>query len=370
MKKSSFVFVVVALISWGSASSQTIEVPFDSDQWETKGANYVLQKYEGRDAILLQAGTIYLKDVAFLDGTIEVDINFSALRNFPGIGWRMVDPENHEHFYIRPHQSGNADANQYTPVFNGLAGWQLYHGELYATPVHYTFNEWHHVRIEVAGSQAKIFFDDMEKPLLEVKELLRSPQSGTLSLNTRTNVHFANFKYTPAPTSAPISLASPRSLKPELDGLITSWQLSDKLNTKTFQEKNAMTSTDLKDVRWVQRNVESSGVLNIGRYTKLERDHNSVLVKLDIQADSKQIKQLVFGYSDLVKVFINGQAVYSGSNIFRSRDYRYLGTIGYFDSIYLPLRKGKNEVIFLVTENFGGWGLQAILKDRKGIHLP
>jgi len=37
-----------------------------------------------------------------------------------------------EHFYIRPHQSGNPDANQYTPVFNGVSAWQLYHGALYA----------------------------------------------------------------------------------------------------------------------------------------------------------------------------------------------------------------------------------------------
>lgn len=363
MKKSSFVILTVWFAGiW--AHAQTVAVPFDSDQWETKDATFTLQQFEGRDAILLQSGMIYLKDVAFTDGTIEVDINFTALRNFPGIGWRMVDPGNQEHFYIRPHQSGNPDANQYTPVFHGLAGWQLYHGEKYATPIHYTFNEWHHIKIEVSGSQAKIYFDDMDRPLLEVEELLRSPAAGTLSLNTRTNVHFANFKYTPAP-AAPAK----ETRQPQTEGLITSWQLSQDLNSKSLQGKNTLGSRELRDVRWTKREVESSGVLNIARYTPISEEKNSVLVKLDIRSDNRQLKKLDFGYSDLVTVYVNGQAVYSGSNIFRSRDYRYLGTIGYFDSVYLPLRKGNNEIIFLVTENFGGWGLQAVLKDRHGIRL-
>ena len=34
--------------------------------------------------------------------------------------------------------------------------------------------------------------------------------------------------------------------------------------------------------------------------------------------------------------------VYAGDNRYRSRDYRYLGTIGYFDQVYLPLAAGDN----------------------------
>ena len=61
--------------------------------------------------------------------------------------------------------------------------------------------------------------------------------------------------------------------------------------------------------------------------------------------------------------------IYSGSNFYRSRDYRYLGTIGWFDKVYLPLEAGENEIWFAVTEAFGGWGIQAQFDDLEGISL-
>lgn len=365
MKKLVFMFLFFT--AFGSEiRGQTVEVPFDSPQWDTSGANFVLQNYQGEESVLLLSGKIFLKDLAFLNGVIEVDINFSAARNFPGIGFRMVDPQNYENFYIRPHQSGNPDANQYTPVFDGLANWQLYHGKKYATAIDYTFNQWHHIKIEVSGNQANIFFDDMEDPLLEVQELLRAPEAGTLALISGNLVHFANFKYTPKADTESLTAVE----KVSLEGLINEWQVASTVQKKgSFQEQTSVSSSDLKNLQWTKHQVESSGVLNLGRYLTLSNEENVAVVKLDIQSDAKQIKELNFGYSDFVKVFVNGQALYSGATNFQSRDYRYLGTVGYFDTLYLPLRKGKNEVLLVVSENFGGWGVQGIIKDRKGIRV-
>jgi hypothetical protein len=80
-----------------------------------------------------------------------------------------------------------------------------------------------------------------------------------------------------------------------------------------------------------------------------------------------QTVRLRFGFSDLVRTYLNGQVLYSGDNTYRSRDYRYLGTIGFFDEIYLPLQAGRNHLLFAVAENFGGWGLQATLEDAEGV---
>ncbi|MCH8059016.1 MAG: hypothetical protein IIA11_01020 [Proteobacteria bacterium] len=44
-----------------------------------------------------------------------------------------------------------------------------------------------------------------------------------------------------------------------------------------------------------------------------------------------------------------------GNNAYQSRDYRYLGTIGLFDAIMLPLAVGDNELWIAVSEAFGGW---------------
>jgi hypothetical protein len=37
------------------------------------------------------------------------------------------------------------------------------------------------------------------------------------------------------------------------------------------------------------------------------------------------------------------------------------------DAVYLNLGKGPNELLFVLAESFGGWGLQARLADMDGI---
>lgn len=75
------------------------------------------------------------------------------------------------------------------------------------------------------------------------------------------------------------------------------------------------------------------------------------------------------GFSDRIKVFLNNRLIYGGTNNYRSRDYRYLGTIGYFDELFLPLNAGKNELCVAVSESFGGWGIQAKFDDIQGIQF-
>ena len=53
--------------------------------------------------------------------------------------------------------------------------------------------------------------------------------------------------------------------------------------------------------------------------------------------------------------------LYRGDDTYRSRDYRFLGSIGWYDTLYLPLEEGENELVVAVSEDFGGWGVQARL---------
>ena len=46
---------------------------------------------------------------------------------------------------------------------------------------------------------------------------------------------------------------------------------------------------------------------------------------------------LELGYSDRAIVYLNGERLYRGNATYRSRDYRFLGSIGLWDTIYLPL---------------------------------
>ena len=95
----------------------------------------------------------------------------------------------------------------------------------------------------------------------------------------------------------------------------------------------------------------------------------NMVVKINIESASEQVKALSFGFSDYVTVFLNDKAIYSGSDNFLSRYYRYLGTIGFFDKLYLPLKKGANELWFVLSEDFGGWGVKANFEDMNGISL-
>jgi hypothetical protein len=55
--------------------------------------------------------------------------------------------------------------------------------------------------------------------------------------------------------------------------------------------------------------------------------------------------------------------LFRGDDSYRTRDYRFLGSIGWFDTVYLPLDEGENELLIAVSEDFGGWGVQARLAD-------
>lgn len=364
MKKTSL--ILIGFIFWlnQSFSQNPVSVPFDSESWNTENTQSFLTNYLGKKCILVNGGKLFLKDVEFVNGVVEVDINFSNRRNFPSVDFRIQDPQNYEHFYVRPHQSGNPDANQYTPVFNGLAGWQLYYGDQYATPIKYGFGEWHHIKIVVSGSKADIYFDDMENAILKVKELKHGVSSGTLGLGGGFGaVYFANFQYTltDGPTSA-------EPLEPTTDEtFVTTWEISDTVTDDFLDNSLHMKKDITSSFKWKEGLSEASGLLNLAKYSRRLDGKNTVIAKVEIEAQRSVTKVLHFGFSDRVVVFVNGQPIFAGNDQFVSRDYRFLGTIGFYDSVFLPLKKGENEVWFVVSENFGGWGVQAKFDNIEGI---
>ena len=88
---------------------------------------------------------------------------------------------------------------------------------------------------------------------------------------------------------------------------------------------------------------------------------NTVLARTTLRSPSERTAELAFGFSDRVAVYLNGRLLYQGDDAYQSRDYRFLGSIGWFDRLYLPLAEGENDLILAVSEDFGGWGLQAKL---------
>lgn len=369
MAKRALYLATALLGLLSCAASVSSQVPFDSDRWEIEAAESKFVEHMGRRSLYLKGGVAAVKGSQFTDGVIEFDIAFAPERGFMGAVWRLQDFENYEEFYIRPHQSGNPDANQYQPVFNGQSAWQLYYGEGYGAPVKYDFNQWVRVRIAVSGKRAEIYIKDMTSPALFVNELKREVKEGRVGLSAGNFApgYYSNFSFTPM-TSVQLK-GKPKAAEAPAVGTVGSWMVSGVFEGKSLEGKYRLTTSDSERLGWKRLECESTGICNLARLQGITKERNTVFARLVVQSEREQVKKLRFGFSDAVKVYFNGGLIYGGSDIYQSRDYRFLGTTGLFDELYLPLKQGDNEVLMAVTENFGGWGIRAAFDDMSGISI-
>ena len=91
-----------------------------------------------------------------------------------------------------------------------------------------------------------------------------------------------------------------------------------------------------------------------------------VYARTTIESDRDQVKKLEIGYSDEVSVFLNGKILFRGRSAQNFRDPGFLGIVNpENDAVYLPLKKGSNELVLAVSELGGGWGFICRLEDFK-----
>ncbi|NIM58423.1 MAG: hypothetical protein GTO16_05700 [Candidatus Aminicenantes bacterium] len=350
------IILILVLLFSIEVSAQEEFIDFESDLWERQGAEII--QFLGRKSLI---GSASLKDLEFENGIIEVDIAVTGqkARTYPGILFRIQSPGNYERVYIRPHRASlYPDAIQYVPCFNGIDGWQLYNGENYTSAVDIPDNQWVHFKLEVAGSQARLFIDDMDEPVFVMNYLKHGVSRGSIGLNsprTRT-AYFSNFKYKIDNTLkfTPI---------PEIElhpGIIKNWQISQPFPFSQVDLEKHPDEQELGKIIWKQVNCEPNGMVDISRYYgRTGREYDCILAKATIHSDQEKVMQLQFGYSDLVTIFLNEKLIFLGSSPYQGRDPSFLGIIGYNDAVYLPLREGENELLMWVVEAFGGWGFMA-----------
>ncbi|MEX0289535.1 MAG: hypothetical protein AB3N14_10540 [Flavobacteriaceae bacterium] len=358
---------IISLLFWHTLSAQD-PIPLDTVNWDIKARSYVLESYKGKDAIYLQGGSITLKNMSFLNGTIEYDIYLKEAPAFPGVYFRVNDA-NAEQFYIRPHQSGNPDANQATPTTNGITPWQLYHGPKYSFPYEYHYDDWTHVKIVVEDNKAQVYLDHAEEPNLSWNLFHETKAGGiTFTGGNAKALHLANISINSEEHS--IRNFQPISHK-AIEGLVPEWEISDMFEEKLLDDPGKL-QTLVGSRKWGKKiYVEEGTAANISRAVKLFNGApgNTVFARITIDSKAEQSKLFEFGYSDRVVVILNGEPVYRGTNRFRSRDYRYLGTIGLFDGVYLNLKKGKNTLLMAVSEDFGGWLVTGRFAEPAGVSV-
>jgi hypothetical protein len=291
----------------------------------------------------LGTGLCAPRDVRLRDGFVEAELAVPAARSFHGVFWRAHGPH-YESFFVRPHQSGNPDAVQYTPAFNGVSSWQLYHGDGFWAPVEIPVGTWFTIRVDFADDVASISLDG-ERILTS---RLRIPAAAG-RVGVFVGGEGLRVKAFHSGAGAELAGAEPPPERVE-PAAVRTWEIS-----QPFHEDDDVPS----QLRWTTVTAEPSGLLDIARVHPVDADGATVLARTHLRAEKAQTVPLDLGFSDRVAVSLNGEPLFRGDATYRSRDYRFLGSIGWFDTIYLPLRAGDNELVVAVSEDFGGWGLQA-----------
>ena len=370
-----------------AAAGRALQSPeaadFDPARWEIKDENARKEERLGRRSLYLKSGFAFLKDAAFEDGVIEVDIAAPALRSFVGIVFRFESEDEHEIVYFRPHKSGLDDAVQYTPSFNGSACWQLYSGRGFTAAAPVPKEQWVRARIEVAGLGGKVYLGNSEKPVLVIEDLKRGHSRGTVGLWAGANGgHFSNFTYRAATPAE----RRERKPPPPAPGVITKWELSEAFDVSARDAESPPTAAELGALKWQAVGVEPPGMVVIDRYrrspsivrffaepaerTGRREGRKFVYARAVIHSEREQVKRMSLGYSDEATVFLNSRPVFSGRSAFRYRDPGFLGIMDVEnDAVYLDLKRGRNELVLAVADYFGGWGFITRLDDTEGIRL-
>ena len=360
-----------------SQTPQTLLVPPDSPRWELEGQAKPTE-YQGRKCLFLNGGGAVLKDFEIRDGIVDVDVATPAKRGFFGFLFRITgDGANAEEVYLRQHESGQEDAMQYTPVLNTGRNWQIFNGPGFTGAVDIPKDVWFHLRLEVVGAQAKLYVKDMDKPALVMNDLKSGVQKGQLALFDLTGAtYFSNFEVRTTPDAA-----WERHLPSMPPGTLTKWSLSPSYDALARNLERPLAQSERDATQWQDVEAEPPGFVVIYRYRQaphprvtFQGDFSKrlepqpgmkvVYARTNIQSENEQVKKLYIGYSDDVSVFLNGKILYRGRSAQGFRDPRFLGIVNpENDAVYLPLKKGSNELILAVSELGGGWGFICRLVD-------
>ncbi len=370
MFRRSLPGLIALLVASAAHAQSTLAVPPDTTRWELQGKAEPAE-YQGRACLHLDGGAATLKDFQMRDAVIDLDVATTAARGFIGLQFRLSDDgANAECVYIRPHRSGYPDATQYTPVLGTGLNWQIYDGPGFTAVADIPRNEWFHLRLEVAGAQAKLYVKDLATPALVMDDLKSGVQKGQLALWVLTGATYvSNVEIRPTPDVPWV-----RHEPPMPAGTLTHWSVSPSYDALARNLEHPLTRAESDTMRWQAIEAEPPGFVTLYRYREAPHPRVSfandfskrlepqpgmrvVYARTTIDAERDRVERLDIGYSDDVSVFLNGRILYRGRSAQNFRDPGFLGIVNAEDdAVYLPLKKGRNELMLAVSELGGGWG--------------
>jgi hypothetical protein len=217
----------------------------------------------------------------------------------------------------------------------------------------------------------------MDKPALVMTDLKSGMQKGQIALYDLTGAtYFTNFEVRTTP-----GVPWERHLPAMPPNTLTRWSISPSYDALQRNLEHPLSPAESTAIRWQDVEAEPPGFVVLYRYFEaphprvtFQRDFSTrlepqpgmkvVYARTTIESDREQVKKLYIGYSDDVSVFLNGKILYRGRSAQAFRDPRFLGIVNpENDAVYLPLKKGSNELTLAVSELGGGWGFICQLAD-------
>lgn len=368
--------VLAALAAWGPA---TVAAQ-DTGEWALSGVAR-MDTVRGERALRLASGRAVRPDVRFRDGTIEFDVALTAERSFVFVQFRMASDSDYEEIYFRPHKSGLPDAIQYAPVLGGASQWQLFHGEGATAAAPLPHEGWLHVRLEVRGERAELFLGSDPVPVLTVPRLVREPEAGPVAVRgfrvgppEREDLvaGIRNFRVRPTQDANGAGNAEAgygAARDSESDGLVRRWRVAapfdagdppwDELPPRLGEAPG-----------WRVLDTEPNGILLIQRHLRRTPGRQTTAARLTLVSDGARTVPMDLGYSDAVTVFLDGRPIFTADDGYSFDAPRRDGLIGLDQArLYLPLEAGETELVVLVTDTFGGWGLMASFPEQNGLRI-
>jgi hypothetical protein len=157
-------------------------------------------------------------------------------------------------------------------------------------------------------------------------------------------------------------------------GTLTKWSLSPSYDALTRNLERPLAPSESNPIQWQDVEAEPPGLVVIYRYRQAPHPKVSfatdfskrldpqpgmkvIYARTNIDSDREQVMKLYIGYSDDVSVFLNGKILFRGRSAQNFRDPGFLGIVNpENDAVYLPLQKGRNELMLALSELGGGWG--------------
>src|SRR5689334_24979306 len=146
---------------------------------------------------------------------------------------------------------------QYTPVLRTGRNWQLFNGPGFTGGIDIPSGVWFHLRLEVAGAQAKLFVGDTIHPALVMSDLKSGIRQGGIALYSLGGpVFFSNFQWRVSPDAPWVP-----HLPPMPKNTVVHWRLSPSYDALARDLERPLSASEIDTLRREDVQAEPPGLV-------------------------------------------------------------------------------------------------------------